>query len=347
MTGSRSRYPDGVPTTSPAAPSALISLLDVLRCPACEGALVADGRALQCPRRHSFDLARAGYVSLLGGGGAVSGDDDEMARARDRFLGTGTYEPLLDGIGDLAQQEVPALGEDPAPADLSAPAPAPTILDAGCGPGYYLAGLLDRFPAARGLGFDTSARSLRFAARAHQRAAVYTGDVFAPFPLADESADLLLDVFAPRNPAEFARVLRPQGRLVVVRPTGAHLAELREIVPQMVSVDPRKEERLHAALDPFFATTAQRELTYRVSVDEARIRDLIAMTPSARHVEQEPLTAALATALGGPLDGALDGDLDGALDGGVDGRPDEPHGDQASAVFPVTISVLVSAHRRL
>ncbi|MGO2608337.1 MAG: putative RNA methyltransferase, partial [Brachybacterium tyrofermentans] len=274
-----------MPTTSPAAPSALISLLDVLRCPACEGALVADGRALQCPRRHSFDLARAGYVSLLGGGGAVSGDDDEMARARDRFLGTGTYEPLLDGIGDLAQQEVPALGEDPAPADLSAPAPAPTILDAGCGPGYYLAGLLDRFPAARGLGFDTSARSLRFAARAHQRAAVYTGDVFAPFPLADESADLLLDVFAPRNPAEFARVLRPQGRLVVVRPTGAHLAELREIVPQMVSVDPRKEERLHAALDPFFATTAQRELTYRVSVDEARIRDLIAMTPSARHVE--------------------------------------------------------------
>lgn len=343
MTGSRSRYPDGVPTTSPAAPSALISLLDVLRCPACEGALVADGRALQCPRRHSFDLARAGYVSLLGGGGAVSGDDDEMARARDRFLGTGTYEPLLDGIGDLAQQEVPALGEDPAPADLSAPAPAPTILDAGCGPGYYLAGLLDRFPAARGLGFDTSARSLRFAARAHQRAAVYTGDVFAPFPLADESADLLLDVFAPRNPAEFARVLRPQGRLVVVRPTGAHLAELREIVPQMVSVDPRKEERLHAALDPFFATTAQRELTYRVSVDEARIRDLIAMTPSARHVEKAPLAAALAEALAGPHDGPLGG----ALDGPLHRIPEEPHGDQASAVFPVTISVLVSAHRRL
>ena len=345
MTEPGSRYPDGVPTTAPAA---LISLLDVLRCPACEGALDVDGRALQCPRRHSFDLARAGYVSLLGGGGAVSGDDDEMARARDRFLGTGTYEPLLDAIGDLAQQEAAALGTAPARTDPSgiptpAPAPAPTILDAGCGPGYYLAGLLDRFPTARGLGFDTSARSLRFAARAHERAAVYTGDVFAPFPLADESADLLLDVFAPRNPAEFARVLRPQGRLVVVRPTGAHLAELREIVPQMVSVDPRKEERLHAALDPFFATTAQRELTYRVHVDESRIRDLIAMTPSARHVEEAPLAAALAEALAGPHDGPLDG----ALDGSRDRIPEEPHGDQASAVFPVTISVLVSAHRRL
>jgi len=172
---------------------------------------------------------------------------------------------------------------------------------------------------------------------------VYTGDVFAPFPLTDESADILLDVFAPRNPAEFARVLRPQGRLVVVRPTGAHLAELREIVPQMVSVDPRKEERLHAVLDPFFATTAQRELTYRVRVDEARIRDLIAMTPSARHVEEAPLAAALAEALAGPHDGPLGG----ALDGPLHRIPEEPHGDQASAVFPVTISVLVSAHRRL
>lgn len=323
MTGFRSRYPDGVPTTSPAASTALISLLDILRCPACGDALVLEGRALRCCRRHSYDLARAGYVSLLGGGGAISGDDDDMARARDRFLGTGAYEPLLDAIGNLAQHEVASLAEDPARTDPLPPATGPTVLDVGCGPGYYLAGLLDRFPAVRGLGFDTSARSLRFAARAHERAAVYTGDVFAPFPLADDSADLLLDVFAPRNPAEFARVLRPEGRLVVVRPTGAHLAELREIVPQMVTVDPRKEERLHTALDPLFATTAQREVTYQVLVGEARIRDLIAMTPSARHVEEAPLAAAVDRALG------------------------HASGDEDPAVFPVTVSVLVSAHRRL
>lgn len=303
MTGGRT-YPSQVPSL---VPPALLDALDVLRCPQCDAALDPAPNALRCPRRHTFDVARAGYVSLLGGGGAISGDDDEMARARQRFLDSGAYEPLLAGIADLAAETVPAL-EDTS-----------TILDAGCGTGYYLAGLLDRFPAARGLGFDTSARSLRFAARAHERAAVYSGDVFAPFPLAEDSADLLLDVFAPRNPAEFARVLRPEGRLVVVRPTGTHLAELREIVPQMVTVDPRKEERLHTALDPLFATTAQREVTYQVPVDEARVRDLIAMTPSARHVDEGPLATALAAALDG----------------------------QSSTVFPVTVSVLVSAHRRL
>lgn len=300
-------------------PPALLDALDVLRCPQCGDGLEPAEHALRCPRRHTFDVARAGYVSLLGGGGAISGDDDEMARARQRFLDSGAYEPLLAGITDLAAETVPAL-ED-----------SSTILDAGCGTGYYLGGSLDRFPAARGLGFDTSSRSLRFAARAHERAAAYSGDVFARFPLADGSVDLLLDAFAPRNPAEFARVLRPQGRLVVVRPTGAHLAELREIVPQMVTVDPRKEERLHAALDPLFATAAQREVTYQVSVDEARIRDLIAMTPSARHVEEAQLAAALAAA------------LDGAPGDALDEAPDAQH----SPVFSVTVSVLVSAHRRL
>ncbi len=123
-------------------------------------------------------------------------------------------------------------------------------MDAGCGTGYYLAGVLDRLPGARGLGLDTSVRALRSAARAHDRAAAAAWDVFRPFPLADAVADVVLDVFAPRNPAEFHRVLRPAGRLIVVRPTGLHLAELRRRLPAMVTVDPVKEQRLHRALDP-------------------------------------------------------------------------------------------------
>lgn len=313
-------------------PDALLDALDILRCPTCGAQLTVRDRSLRCPQRHTFDIARAGYASMLSGGGAISGDDDEMARARERFLASGAYGPLLAAIGELAEAAVPALTSEPpdpsrspGPSAPDVPDPsavpdangaAPTLLDMGCGPGYYLAGLLDRFEGARGLGIDTSARSLRFAARAHERAAACSADVFAPFPLVDDSIDLLIDAFAPRHPAEFARVLRPSGALVVARPGSDHLAELREAIPSMVAMDPRKEERLHAALDPFFTSGRQRTVRYDLPLDVEGVKDLVAMTPSARHVRPgalEEIIEQLRTSCG-------------------------------SDPFSVTISVLVSSH---
>jgi 23S rRNA (guanine745-N1)-methyltransferase len=126
-------------------------------------------------------------------------------------------------------------------------------------------------------------RAARVTARVHQRGAAATWDVFRPLPLADAGVDVLLDVFAPRNPAEFRRVLRPSGRLVVVRPTARHLRELQCQVPGMVTVDPAKEARLHDALAPFFEAADSRLVEYVAPVSTAEARDLVLMTPSARH----------------------------------------------------------------
>lgn len=267
-----------------ALPSALTAVLDLLRCPRCGEQLAPTGGSLRCPARHTFDVARAGYASLLTGTAATSGDDDEMARARDRFLDSGVYAPIRDLITELVVGHAEARSAEGAP---------PAVLDVGCGTGYYLAGVLERLPSARGLGLDTSTRALRFAARAHERAAAASWDVFAPFPLRDASVEVLLDVFAPRNPTEFARVLMPGGVLVVVRPAPDHLAELREAVPGMVSLDPHKEERLHRVLDPLFTTERTEELRYPVDLSTASARDLVRMTPSARHVDAEQLEASV------------------------------------------------------
>ncbi|MET7914062.1 putative RNA methyltransferase [Streptomyces avermitilis] len=262
---------------------ALEPFLDLLRCPTCRTALHPDHAALRCPAGHTFDIARHGYVSLLTGTRATSGDDAAMARARDRFLSTGRYAPIRQAVARLAAGAVPEQG---------------TVLDVGCGTGYYLAGVLDQLPAARGLGLDTSVRALRSTARAHARAAAVTWGaqltagaqrVFRPFPLADGIADIVLDVFAPRNPSEFHRVLRPTGRLVVVRPTKRHLAELRGQVPAVVTIDPAKEQRLSKALTPFFETSGTQQIEYATPLTRTQALDLVGMTPSARHLNRADL----------------------------------------------------------
>ncbi|MFJ8509859.1 putative RNA methyltransferase [Streptomyces avermitilis] len=257
-------------------PPALELSLDLLRCPTCRTPCLRPHHgALRCPAGHTFDIARHGYAGLLTGTRATSGDDAAMVQARDRFLSTGSYAPIRHVVARLAADSVPERAR---------------ILDVGCGTGYYLAGVLDQLPGARGLGLDTSVRALRSAARAHDRAAAATWDVFRPFPLADGVADVVLDVFAPRNPAEFHRVLRPTGRLIVVRPTGRHLAELRGRVPGMVTIDPAKEQRLHRALDPFFKATVTEQVEYPAALARPDALNLLAMTPSARHVSRADLT---------------------------------------------------------
>ncbi len=260
-------------------PPALEPFLSVLRCPTCGAGLRPRDGALRCPAGHTFDLARHGYAGLLTGTRATSGDDAAMVRARERFLAGGKYGPIRRMVAWLAAEAVPARS---------------TAVDIGCGTGYYLAGVLDQVPGARGLGLDTSVRALRAAARAHERAAAATWDVFRPLPLADAAADLVLNVFAPRNPAEFHRVLTPRGRLLVVRPTGRHLTELRRRVPGMVTIDPAKERRLHRALSPRFEAVRTEPLEYVTPLAPSDALDLLAMTPSARHL---PSTHLLAPAL--------------------------------------------------
>ena len=259
-------------------PPALDLSLDLLRCPTCRTrSLHRDRSALRCPAGHTFDIARHGYAGLLTGARATSGDDVAMAQARERFLSTDAYAPIRKAVARLAADSAPERA---------------TIVDVGCGTGYYLSGVLDQLPGARGLGLDTSVRALRSAARAHERAAAVAWDVFRPFPLASGVAEVVLDVFAPRNPVEFHRVLRPTGRLIVVRPTRRHLAELCGRVSAMVTIDPAKEQRLHRALDPYFEAAVTEQVEYTAPLTGREALDLVGMTPSARHLSRADLSSA-------------------------------------------------------
>ncbi|NIH81866.1 putative RNA methyltransferase [Amycolatopsis viridis] len=246
------------------------AVLAALRCPLCGRPCTLDGRALRCPSRHSFDLAKQGYVNLLHAGvPAGTADTAEMVAARMAFLGAGHYARLRDLIAGITAE---AAGDG-------------LVVDAGAGTGYYLAGVLDRLPEATGLALDVSALALRRAAKAHPRLGAAVWNLWEPWPVASGAAAVVLNVFAPRNGPEFHRVLRPDGTLLVVSPERGHLAELASLAP-VLDVDERKEERLDAALSAHFALASREGLRERVTLKPQEIRDAVRMGPTGHHPER-------------------------------------------------------------
>ncbi len=239
----------------------------LLSCPICQADLDAGDRQFTCPARHTFDVARQGYVNLLNGPQPAHADTAAMLTARQRFLATGAYD-------ELATQVAAAVG-----CGLDSGGVA---LEAGAGTGFYIARCLDAVEGAVGIASDISVAAARVAARAHDRLASVVADTWRRLPLRDQSADLVLVVFAPRNAGEFVRVLRPGGALVVVTPQADHLAGLREPY-QLMAVDPDKDERLIDSLGDRFVLDSARPISYEADLSAEQVADLIAMGPNAFH----------------------------------------------------------------
>ncbi|HEY3466884.1 MAG TPA: rRNA (guanine-N1)-methyltransferase [Amycolatopsis sp.] len=241
-------------------------VIEALRCSVCAEPVSLTGRTLRCERRHSFDLARQGYVNLLHARiPAGTADTAPMVDARAALLSSGAYAPLAEAVAEVG----------------SAPG---LIIDAGAGPGYYLSRVLDAAPDAVGLALDVSAIALRRAARAHPRLGAAVWNLWEPWPVGDGVASVVLDVFSPRNAAEFHRVLEPGGKLVVASPLPGHLAELGDLV---LAVDARKEERLEAGLGGLFERESGVEVVRTQEFSAAQVRDVVAMGPAGFHLDRD------------------------------------------------------------
>ena len=249
-----------------------------LRCPVCGGELARAGTALRCTRGHAFDVARQGYVNLTAGRMPHVGDTADMVAARADFLAAGHYDVVSKALAQAA---------------ATATATSGLVVDAGTGTGHHLAAVLDGLPGRAGLGLDVSKAALRRAARAHPRAGAALADLWRPLPLADASAGLLLNVFAPRNGAEFRRVLHPDGALLVVTPAADHLTELVSVLG-LLRVDPDKAERVAGSLGEWF--TASGATTHRrtLSLTHDEVRTLVGMGPSAWHADPQRLAERIA-----------------------------------------------------
>ncbi|MET8543210.1 putative RNA methyltransferase [Kitasatospora sp. NPDC004799] len=251
-----------------------------LACPHCAQALTRHDRSLRCPAGHSFDLAKQGYVSLLAGDAHTgTGDTAEMVAARADFLAAGHYRPIAEA---LAQAASAAVGESDG-----------LVADLGAGTGHYLAQVLDALPGTVGAALDISKFALRRAAKAHPRVGAVVCDAWRPLPLRDASAELVLNVFAPRNGPEIRRVLRPGGTLLLVSPTARHLRELVDALG-LLSVDEEKQRRIDEKLGPYLEPAGRREVEFTLRLGPQDVRTVVGMGPSAWHTDPQRLGAALA-----------------------------------------------------
>lgn len=216
-----------------------------------------------------------------------------MVRARRRVLERGHYEPLGRVIVERSGQHL-SLRRAPDGSETRR-----TIVDVGCGEGYYIGGL-ERVAASttRGggdcfLGLDVSKEALRLAARTYTGVRFFVNDVKQKLSLADDSVDLLLNIFAPRNPGEFGRVIRRGGVLIVVIPSDDHLKELRAELP-LLGVEPDKLERTVRQLRGAFHLVGEEELEYPAEMATDDIVDLLRMTPNYWHLGETTLADAVA-----------------------------------------------------
>ena len=247
----------------------------------------SDGR-LVCPRTHSFDVARSGYVNLLQPQDRRSprpGDSAVVVHARRRLLSQGFEADFVDAIAGFA-----AAGADDA------------VLEVGCGEGQHLAAIAAR-SGCEGHGLDISVATIAAAARRHPRLGWVVANADRFLPYADSSFRIVMSVTARTNAAEFRRVLRDDGRLVIVVPAADDLIELRAaILGERVARD--RTQSAITALSPPFALERRERLHRVVRLDPASIRDVMAASYRALRTSQRARLTGL-----GPLEVTLSRDV--------------------------------------
>lgn len=236
------------------------SVAELLRCPVCgaSGAISADGKSFFCcgEKRHCYDFSKSGYLNFSRDG--KTGDAKAAVQARSAFLDAGYYQPLSDRVNELLS-ETGAL----------------TVLDAGCGEGYYTNRMTA--PNRRVLGADLSREGIDHAAKVAKRTGNGAGFAVCSLfelPVADGGLDAVTCLFAPCAETEFCRVLRDGGYLLLVGAGEEHLMGLKRVL-----YDEPRINAGRADLPQHMTLVRTERLTGEITVAKEHIDALFSMTP--------------------------------------------------------------------
>jgi 23S rRNA (guanine745-N1)-methyltransferase len=252
-----------------------------LRCPLCRLPLIQNAQGVACNNRHQFDRAKEGYLNLLPVQNKHSrepGDAKEQLQARRRFMQAGYFASLKERLQSLL------------------PSATNTLLDIGCGEGYFTAGLAESLSHASVYGIDIAKAGVRLAAKSAQENPRLTYCVASSFdlPLVDQSMDVITRIYAPSKDSELYRVIKPDGIVIIVTPGERHLWALRTNIYSEVRPHPEPQAPEQ------FKAVAQHQLIGDLCINDPDLcMSLLAMTPFAWRL---PIDTQLALATKGIKD---------------------------------------------
>ena len=243
-------------------------------CPICQENLTLVESSLKCNNRHSFDLAKFGYVNLAPQIKQSANYDKENFQNRQQILEAGFYQAILEGVSDL----------------LEANPSAKTALDIGCGEGFYSRKLQETHSDKTFYAFDISKDSVQIAAKSEANWAVnwFVGDL-ARLPIKDASMDILLDIFSPANYGGFRRVLSKDGILIKVIPTENHLKEIRQKVQDQLTNKDYSNQDIKNHFQEHFTILSSQTASLTKTITAEQLQTLLSMTPLLFHIDQSKI----------------------------------------------------------
>ncbi|HGP9350939.1 TPA: putative RNA methyltransferase [Streptococcus pneumoniae] len=243
-------------------------------CPICQENLTLLETNFKCCNRHSFDLAKFGYVNLAPQIKQSANYDKENFQNRQQILEAGFYQAILDAVSDL----------------LASSKTTTTILDIGCGEGFYSRKLQESHSEKTFYAFDISKDSVQIAAKSEPNWAVnwFVGDL-ARLPIKDANMDILLDIFSPANYGEFRRVLSKDGILIKVIPTESHLKEIRQRVQDQLTNKEYSNQDIKEHFQEHFTILSSQTASLTKTITAEQLQALLSMTPLLFHVDQSKI----------------------------------------------------------
>lgn len=243
-------------------------------CPICQENLTLLETSLKCCNRHSFDLAKFGYVNLAPQIKQSVNYDKENFQNRQQILEAGFYQAILDAVSDL----------------LANSETSTTILDIGCGEGFYSRKLQENHSEKTFYAFDISKDSVQIAAKSEPNWAVnwFVGDL-ARLPIKDASMDILFDIFSPANYGEFRRVLSKDGILIKVIPTENHLKEIRQRVQDQLTNKNYSNQEIKNHFQEHFTILSSQTASLTKTITTVQLQALLSMTPLLFHIDQSKI----------------------------------------------------------
>lgn len=175
-------------------------------CPVCKNKLTKINNTYKCINNHSYDISKQGYINLNMHNSQNTGDNNEMINARKDFLEKGYYDFLLNEVNKLLSMD-------------------DSLVDLACGEGYYTS----RFIAKDKIGIDLSKQGLKIASKNDKNTTYLLNSIFHN-PLENNSADRIITIFAPIAKEEIVRVLKKNGKFILVKPDEKHLYELKQAI---------------------------------------------------------------------------------------------------------------------